>query len=105
MSELMLDEPPLPGCSGERGRGGGVAAAEEARFGSALGYRGARREGAGHALRLRARLGAGLEQAWRDSRNKELVPSARSEARGGRARARAGGRAGEVGGGGPQPPE
>lgn len=36
-----------------------------------------------------------MEQAWRDSRNKELRRSARREARGGDAR---GGRAGEVGG-------
>lgn len=58
MSELMLDQPPLPSCSGQRGRGGGgVAAAQEAHSGSARGCRGARREGAGPALRLRARLG------------------------------------------------
>lgn len=46
MSELTLDAPPRPGCSGGRGRGGGGLAAE-AHPGNARGCRGARREGAG----------------------------------------------------------
>lgn len=58
MSELTLDAPPRPGCSGGRGRGGGGLAAE-AHPGNARGCRGARREGAGRAPRLRAWLGSG----------------------------------------------
>lgn len=86
MSELTLDAPPRPGCSGGRGKGGGGAAAE-AHPGCARGCWGALREGAGRALRGCARgWGAGLEQAWRDSRNKELRGSARGGARGGDAR-------------------
>lgn len=97
----MLDEAPLLGCSGEREReteregerkrrrrrrcGGGGPLRERA------GVQGrAARRGGTRSAAAREAWGAGLEQAWRDSRNKELVRSARRGARGGGGSARAG---------------
>ncbi|KAK7832698.1 hypothetical protein U0070_026894 [Myodes glareolus] len=81
MSELTLDALPRPGCSG--GREGEEAALRLRPTPGTRGGAGARGGKGRGALRGCARgwaraRGAGLEQAWRDSRHKELGWRARA---------------------------